>query len=177
VGLIIANTRRNVVYRGLSIDPNRWFSREGALANLRHLNPQAPAKQIDNLLEVLDRERPTLLGFIEPRHGGLLVALHNNGPAYSVEDELALSDRMHLADRAQPHEFFLCTHEADFEALASGPYNAVLQQAPPPPDDGSLSRYAAAHRWRYVNLEVTHGLLDRQVAMLDWLVRTLPEAR
>lgn len=59
--------------------------------------------------------------------------------------------------------------------LRSGPYNAVLQSNPPPPDDGSLSRYAAAHHWRYVNLEVAHGQLDKQVEMLHWLVTTLPE--
>ena len=55
-----------------------------------------------------------------------------------------------------PHAFFLCTDERDFAKLATSPYNVVLQKKPPPQDDGSLSRLAAARGVRYVNLEVGH---------------------
>jgi hypothetical protein len=177
VGLIITNTRRNVNCAGLSIDPNRWFSREGARQNLRRLNPQATIASIDALLARLDRERPRLLEAVQPAPGGLLIAVHNNGPGYSVEDEAPISERVHLPARQDPHEFFLCSSEADFDALTAGPYNAVLQRNPPPPDDGSLSRYAARHGWRYVNLEVAHGRVDKQVEMLAGLVTALPERR
>jgi hypothetical protein len=177
VGLIIDNKERTVKIDGLSIDPNRWFSRAGAARNLRLLNPQAPESAVDAVLAHLDTARPELLKAVEPPRGALLIAVHNNGPGYSVEDEIALSERTHLPRRTEPHEFFLCTDPRDFATLSKGPYNAVLQHRAPPPDDGSLSRYAAAHGWRYVNLEVAHGALDKQVEMLNWLTRALPEHR
>lgn len=177
VGLIIDSTRRNVVFERLLIDPNRWFSREGAERSLRRLNPSAGAAAIGRALDRLDRERGRLLKEIAPAAGGLLIAVHNNGPGYSVNDETSISERVHLPLPRDPHEFFLCTGEADFELLARGPYNAVLQRNPPPPDDGSLSRYAAAQGWRYVNLEVSRGWEDKQVEMLDWLAAALPERR
>jgi len=73
-----------------------------------------------------------------------------------------------------PHAFFLCTDPGDFEILATSPYNVVLQQHVRAPDDGSLSRRAAARLARYVNLEVGIGDAARQQEMLIWLEQHLP---
>lgn len=104
----------------------------------------------------------------------ILIALHNNGPGYSVETERPLSQAEHLPSPNTPHEFFLCTTERDFHALQKGPYNAVLQSNATGEDDGSLSRLCAARRLRYINLEAAHGQLETQKQMLEWLLKALP---
>jgi len=103
-----------------------------------------------------------------PPAGGLLIALHNNSEGYSVRDEVPISDKVSLADEANPHEFFLCTQSQDYEKLSGSPYNVVLQNTAPPDDDGSLSRLSAIRGVRYVNLECALGKSARQKEMLEW---------
>ena len=104
---------------------------------------------------------------------GLLVALHNNGPGYSIQDEIPISDKLSMVDESHPDEFMLCTSRQDFDRLRTGLYNVVLQQTAPPDDDGSLSRICAARGLRYVNIEAAHGNAAAQAAMLDWLEKTI----
>jgi hypothetical protein len=166
---VIENAGRNVQVEGVKLDPNRMFSRAGAEANLKRLNPDATAGQVGRALDVLDRGREKLVRALTPPGGGLLVALHNNSEGYSVNDEVPISDRTSLRQPGQPHAFFLCTDPADFEVLRTSPYNVVLQQHGPKEDDGSFSRLAAARGIRYVNLEVGLGQTERQREMLGWL--------
>jgi hypothetical protein len=168
VAFFIESQTREVPISGGKIDPNRMFSRYGAAASLRSLNPAWTAAQVDQALDRLDRGREKLLGTLLPPDHGLLLALHNN-TGYSVASENPLAQRMSLRDPANPHDFFLCTDPADFAALAASPYNVVLEQYVRAPDDGSLSRRAAARGVRYVNLEVRMGEAARQQQMLDWL--------
>jgi hypothetical protein len=144
------------------------FSRYGAAANLRSLNPTWSRAEVDEALDELDGGREKLLHTILPPDDGLLVALHNN-TGYSVLSEKPIAERMSLKEPGNPHAFFLCTKAADYEVLAKSPYNVVLEQYVRAPDDGSLSRRAAARGVRYVNLEVRLGEADRQRQMLDWL--------
>jgi hypothetical protein len=67
----------------------------------------------------------------------------------------------------------LCTMRADFEKLAKGHYNVLLQHTAPAEDDGSLSRLCAARNIRYVNIEAAHGAIGIQRAMLEWLEAVL----
>jgi hypothetical protein len=99
--------------------------------------------------------------------------MHNNSNGYSVESEIAISDKTSLKDATNPHEFFLATDAADFNKLASSPYNVVLQNTAPKEDDGSLSRLAAKLGIRYINLECGLGKVDRQREMLGWLEKEL----
>ncbi len=170
----IESPTRNVPFEGGQIDPNRMFSRAGAEINLKSLNPDWPPERIAHALDLLDRGRPKLIAALFPPAGGLLVALHNNSEDYSVAHEEPLSDAGSLRDREHPHAFFLCTDPADFKILSESPYNVVLQQHAPQPDDGSLSRLAAARGVRYVNLESRLGNRDRQEDMLAWLEWHLP---
>jgi hypothetical protein len=75
----------------------------------------------------------------------------------------------------RPREFMLCTDGRDYERLAAGPFNVVLQNVAPKEDDGSLSRLAAARRVRYVNIEAPLGGATEQRAMLAFAER-LPES-
>jgi hypothetical protein len=168
VAFFIESQTRDVPVGNGKIDPNRMFSRYGAAANLRSLNPTWSRAEVDEALDELDGGREKLLHTILPPDDGLLVALHNN-TGYSVLSEKPIAERMSLKEPGNPHAFFLCTKAADYEVLAKSPYNVVLEQYVRAPDDGSLSRRAAARGVRYVNLEVRLGEADRQRQMLDWL--------
>jgi hypothetical protein len=174
IAYLIESPTRNVPIDNGQIDPNRMFSRAGAEASLKSLNPAWAPQQLTAALALLDRGRTHLLKALFPPAGGLLVSLHNNSEEYSVADEQPISDSVSLREPANPHAFFLCTDPADFRILATSPYNVVLQQKKPQADDGSLSRLAASRGVRYVNLEVRMGSSDRQMEMLRWLDWNLP---
>jgi len=169
IAYLIENHTRNVSIAGGEIDPNRMFSRVGAEASLKHLNPGWESGQVQAALNLLDRGREKLVHQLFPPPGGLLVALHNNSEGYSVSDEMPISDASSIRDPKDLHAFYLCTDPEDFRQLAVSAYNVVLQQKAPQQDDGSLSRLAAARGVRYVNLEVGRGHAGRQKEMLDWL--------
>jgi hypothetical protein len=167
---LIENKVRNVELAGGSLDPNRMFSRVGAEQNLKRLNPAWDLHQVAKALDTLDRDRDQFVRKILPRESaGVIVALHNNGAGYSVQDEVGISDKVALNDAAHPDEFMLCTMPADFVKLAEGPYNVLLQNTMPRDDDGSLSRLCGARGIRYVNIEAAHGNAASQRAMLHWL--------
>jgi hypothetical protein len=168
VAFLIEGHTRDVEILSGHIDPNRMFSRAGAEASLRRLNPSWEQHQIDEALDLLDRGREKLLRQFFPGHHRLLIALHNNSEAYSVNDELDISNAHSLSQPANPHAFFLCTDPNDYRILAGSPYNVVLQNDVRAPDDGSLSRRAAARFQRYVNLEVRRGDAALQRQMLEW---------
>jgi hypothetical protein len=174
VAYIIQNKVRNVEVEGLKLDPNRMFSRVGAMASLKNLNRAATPQQLDRALHELDEGREKLVRALTPPKGGLLVALHNNSGGYSVTEEVPISDMVSLRQPAEPHAFFLCTDPADFAILKTSPYNVVLQQHGPKQDDGSFSRLAAARGIRYVNLEVHLGETERQREMVTWVEWNLP---
>ena len=173
VAFLVDNDKRNFSQGGLQFDPNRIWSHVGALANIDRLNPRISLAERLYLIQRLDEDRQRLLRAILPPSGGLLLALHNNAQGYSVQDEVAISDKTSLADTANPHEFFLCTSEADYQVLSKSPFNVLLQNRVPPADDGSFSRLAAKLGVRYVNLEVGLGKRDRQVEMLNWAEKNL----
>jgi hypothetical protein len=171
--LFIQSDTRYVPLKNGRIDPNRMFSREGAEKNLRLLNPQWSEAQIANGALALEKDRHKFLQSIRPPKGGRIVALHNNSNGYSVESEIAISDKTSLKDAKNPHEFFLATDPRDFEVLAKSPFNVVLQNTAPKDDDGSLSRLATKLGIRYINLECALGKIDRQRELLGWLEQNL----
>ena len=170
----ILNHTRNIPVAGGNIDPNRMFSKTGAEASLRRLNPDWTPDRIASAERTLESGRERLVRALLPPPGGLTIALHNNSQGYSVENEEPDSDAGSLREPDNPHAFFLCTSPEDFRILSTSPYNVVLQNKAPKTDDGSLSRLAAARGARYVNLEVGLGHPDRQREMLDWLDWRLP---
>jgi hypothetical protein len=174
IAYIIEGQTRNVNIDSGELDPNRMFSRAGAEANLRMLNPGWTPEHLENALRILDRGRDHLVRALLPPDQGLILAVHNNSEQYSVTDELPISDSVSLRERNNPHAFFLCTQPADFAMLSQSPYNVVLQHDKPDVDDGSLSHMAARRGVRYVNLEVRLGDADRQLEMLRWANWNLP---
>jgi hypothetical protein len=171
---LVENTVRNIPVSGGDLDPNRMFSRVGAEKNLRSLNKGWSDSQVNGVLDRLDRDRGRFVESVLPKDGKLLVALHNNSPGYSVNDEVSISDAVSLNNAAHPHEFMLCTMRGDFDKLSQSQFNVVLQNTAPKEDDGSLSRLAALKGLRYVNIEAALGNVEGQKAMLDWVEKALP---
>jgi hypothetical protein len=167
VAYVVTGKTRNVEIQGLTIDPNRMFSREGAERSFRSLNPGTDVEKLIVALDYLDRERPALTGHLIPGRGSRLFAMHNNRN-YSVQDEIAASERISIRQPGLPRNFFLCTDARDFEILSQSPFNVVLQSKPDP-DDGSLSRLAARRGFRYINLECAIGEYEAQLERVRWL--------
>lgn len=172
VAYMVMNTTRNVQIEGVTIDPNRMFSRAGAQKSIDSLNPGIAAEKREQALAFLDRERGKLLKKLTPGKGSRLFALHNNRD-YSVKDEIAASDKTSLPQPNEPTDFFLCTDPRDFAILSKSPFNVVLQTKPEP-DDGSLSRLAARRGFRYINLECAIGSYEAQLQRVRWLDDRLP---
>jgi len=169
VALFVEGDNRMVRTEGLELDPNRMFSRAGAEANLKRLNPGVNEVSIEKAVRRIERDLPAFLKVLLPPPGGLIIAIHNNSQGYNIQDEIPISDAHHLPKPDAPNDFFLATNEADFEVLGRSSYNAVLQVKAPPTDDGSLSRLCAARGIRYVNLECYLGREETQREMLAWL--------
>lgn len=170
--LLVVSEKRTVTVGRCLIDPNRMFSREGAGRSLDRYNPNLPAADKQEALDLLDRDRDAFVRqLIPPRHG-LLVALHNNSEGYSMKDEIAISDEVAENDKENPHDFFLATNRDDYRKIAASPFNVVLQ-ATVRSQDGSFSVLAATRGIRYVNIEAALGNLEKQRKMLEFL-ETLP---
>lgn len=174
IAYLVQSRSRTVRPHLLEIDPNRMFSAAGAALSLSRLNDSASPAAIQRETRWLDARRHQLLDAILPPPGGLLIALHNNARGYSVETEAPISNRVHLPAPSTPRDFFLAAAESDFNLIARGPYNAVLQSEAKGDDDGSLSRLCASRGIRYVNLECALGRCAAQREMLQWLDRLLP---
>lgn len=174
IAFITESKTRTIPIDSGQVDPNRIFSRDGAAVSLKKNNPDWDGRKMQDALDLIESQREHFLDQVMPHNGELLVALHNNSESYSVNSELAISDMRSLKQPDNLHAFFLCTDPGDYQILATSPYNVVLQQHVRAPDDGSLSRRAAARLARYVNLEVAMGDAPRQQEMLTWLEQHLP---
>lgn len=171
---LIESATREVEINGGKLDPNRMFSRAGAEASLRSLNPGWSADQVATALDLLDSQREKLLDALFPPDRGLLIALGSGAGAQSATDAAALGDQRSLPQPDNPQAFYLCTDPADYQALAASPYNVVLVQHVRARDDGSLSRRAAARDIRYLHIEARPGDAAAQRDMLAWAEAHLP---
>ena len=173
-GFIVDSDVRNVPVGAVRIDPNRMFSSEGAWRNLGRVNRQAPEAYQQNAVLYLEKDRDKFVKSILPPEGGLLIALHNNGSGYSVNDEIPISDAVSVPDQGNPRDFMLTTQRADFDLIRKSPFNIVLQETSRGEEDGSLSRLCAKRGIRYVNIEAALGNYQQQKQMLEWLEQNLP---
>lgn len=129
-----AETRNVLLYQDSishRIDPNRMFSAVGVDSSLLRLNgviqPEAQAAAL--------RLAQAYVEAGQLQSATFLITLHNNGDgsfsvssyapegAYAAEAaDVAQFDTLH-----DPDDFYIVTGRADFEYLAAGNYNVVLQ--------------------------------------------------
>ncbi len=171
---LIESRTRDVEIDGGKLDPNRMFSRAGAEASLKSLNPGWSADQVTAALDLLDKQREKLLEAIFPPDRGLLVALGNGAGADSASAEAALGNQHSLPQPDNRQTFYLCTNPADYQALAASPYNVVLTDYVRARDDGSLARRAAARDVRFLRIQTRPGDDAAERDMLAWAETHLP---
>ncbi|MGY8787422.1 MAG: hypothetical protein ACKVH5_03885 [Fidelibacterota bacterium] len=169
----IQNDNREIPYQSTIIDPNRLFSREGSFHALKKFKPYWAPGTLKKALDEMDLDRSQFLEKLMPEKDGLLIAVHNNSQGYNVKHELRNSQKMSLKYQQNPRDFILCTNESDFEKLAIGPYNVVLQDTAMDRDDGSLSWESLRRNVRYVNIETRLGYLIKQKKMLEFVSKSL----
>ncbi len=156
-------------------DPNRIFTEAGIAATLDTLGAYSPAAHdavrafADSLLRLYDLD-----GL------GVVVTVHNNGDteysalSYTDGGDLARDARLtHLAEGADPDDFFFVTDLDLFDALRLGGFNVVLQDNERVTDDGSLSVYCGLRGLAYVNVEAQHRHRREQVRMITYLAALL----
>jgi hypothetical protein len=168
----VVSDKRYVPVGDCVIDPNRMFTDTGARKSLERWNKAKTPAQIDAALALLAKDRDAFVKAVTPPKGGLLIAMHNNSEGYSIKDEIAISDKVHMPEEASPRDFMLVTNEKDFEKITKGPYNACLQKTIRT-DDGSFSVLANSRAIRYVNIEAALGNYAKQKAMIGFLDQVL----
>ena len=167
---LIEGATREVAINGGKLDPAHMFSRAGAEASLRSLNPGWNDGQIVAALDLLDSQREKLLDALFPPNRGLLIALGSSAGAAAA----VLGDQRSLPQPEASQTFYWCTDPADYQALAVSPYNVVLSQHVRARDDGSLGRRAAARDIRYLHIEASSGDASALRDMLAWAETHLP---
>ncbi len=168
----VVSDKRNVPVGDCLIDPNRMFTNAGARKSLERWNKTKTPAQIDAALALLAKDRDAFVKAVTPPKGGLLIAMHNNSEGYSIKDELAISDKVHMPEEGNPRDFMLVTNEKDFEMITKSSFNACLQKTVRT-DDGSFSVLANSRAIRYVNIEAAQGNYDKQKAMIGFLDQVL----
>ena len=170
---LIENDGREIPYYETMIDPNRVFSRNGALHTLKKFKPKWKDHNLMTALDHLDKEKNLFLSKILPDTSGVLITVHNNFRGYNVHQEIQKSDRVSINKNENPRDFILCTDLNDFLKLSEGEFNVVLQSRIPKLDDGSLSWEALRRNIRYINVETRLGYLTKQKNILKFVQETL----
>ena len=173
LAFFIQNETREIPFKSTIVDPNRIFSRNGSYHALKKFKPGWQRGALKQALDEIDSERTSFLDILMPGGNGRLIAVHNNFRGYNVKNEEKRSQRTSIKPGQNPRDFIICTNEKDFEKLATGPYNVVLQSEIPEKDDGSLSWEALRRNIRYLNVETRLGYLTKQKKMLRFIETTL----
>ena len=168
---LIENNKREVYINDYMVDPNRIFSKAGVEKNLIKFNGNISKTAIDKMVNLIANDKEIFFDRITPPNRGLLIALHNNLHAYTIEDEIPLSTEISLKNSEHPHHhnFFICTNRDDYNLLSKSPYNVVLQETDPEEDNGSLSWFANRKGVRFINIETRLGHLSTQTKMLQYI--------
>ena len=168
---LIENNKREVYINDYMVDPNRIFSKAGVEKNLIKFNGNISKTAIDKMVNLIANDKEKFFDRITPPNRGLLIALHNNLHAYTIEDEIPLSTEISLKNNEHPHHhnFFICTNRDDYNLLSKSPYNVVLQETDPEEDNGSLSWFANRKGVRFINIETRLGHLSTQTKMLQYI--------
>jgi len=171
---IINNEKRLIDFtineRFYRVDPNRVFSRDGAIASLDRLS-----KASEEAVAAIDSFQRFLTSFFDSTR--TVVALHNNtdGEFSMAHYQQTGAGAVYQNPQHDPDDFFITTDASIFDKLRERGYNVVLEDINAVVDDGSLSVYCAKNSIRYVNIEAQHGHYREQREMVEILLQILAE--
>jgi hypothetical protein len=161
------NIRFRLRGRYYMFDPNRMFSREGAMQTLKQLSRISP-EAVDEVVKFGER----FLNLI-PADPAYVVALHNNTEgkfginSYKEGEDLQANASAFYSDGAQdPDDIFLTTDSSLYKRLVLEKYNTILQDNVRVKRDGSLSVYCGEREIPYLNCETQHGKYQQYLQML-----------
>jgi len=142
-------------------DPNRMFTHQGRMANLRLLNKQSPIAVEKIVAGFADAVLQKL------KHASIIVAVHNNtdGGPLSVNS----FKQRYVNLQLDADDFVLTTRREIFNQVQSKQLNAVFQTQATSSDDGSLAIYCAKNNIAYINIEAQQGHFTEQLNMLHIL--------
>ncbi len=152
-------------------DPNRMFTKEGLVMSLEEFGPSS-----EPAIEAIEELRELVLDAIDIDNRERVVAVHNNtnknysAISYSDNHDLVREAfRYRIKENEDPDNFFFVTDPGLYDILWLGSYNVIQQNNEMMTDDGSLSVYCAMKGVPYVNLEVEHGQVEKNLQMLYYL--------
>lgn len=182
-----------------SVRAETLLDRRGLVQAAHHLKKIANKARIPTEAECYEVARTVLKSFadsilyeLDTFNINLLVALHNNHsyPAHCEHDKV-VPESYNLASYLRPNshdnlscsdiyinprhalsDFVVVTDFCHFEEAFAHRCNAVLQHHNPP-DDGSLSVWAARQHIGYINVEAKRGNLTEQLFLLELIPRLL----
>ncbi|MEZ4912173.1 MAG: hypothetical protein R2774_15095 [Saprospiraceae bacterium] len=194
----VGTVNRNVSFKykksTYQFDPNRIFSKDKNVLKNTIKKIKGYGSVNDDVILLVQDFGHTI--WKEINSANLIIALHNNKnePALYKRKWLFFSDftpesynitsymkkfdvensttrscsDIYVNPNINNSEFFIVTHQIDFNHFVNKRFNVVLQNQNPI-DDGSLSVYSAKYQKRYINAEAKHGRVDEQWTMLSLL--------
>ncbi|PKL13970.1 MAG: hypothetical protein CVV50_02910 [Spirochaetae bacterium HGW-Spirochaetae-6] len=158
-------------------DPNRIFSREGILKNLRHYNGiflhsrryrTYEKRVISHIFENYAAKIRSLLPLDKKKY---LIALHNtmNKSKFSLLNyRKKFGYTIYQNPDLHPKNFALVIRYEDFVKLKEAKINVVWQKETKKiQDDGSLAHYCKKNGYRYINVEGRFGDMEEHKKMVQ----------
>jgi hypothetical protein len=148
-------------------DPNRMFTRQGRIANLKLLNKKYSDKAEEAIEEFSDKIIKRV------KHAKIVIALHNNtnGRPLSVNSYR----KKYVNPKMDTDDFVLTTDESIFNTLKAKKINTVWETTATSKDDGSLAYYCSGKHIPYINVEAQAGHFSEQLRMLNTLTDIINE--
>ena len=163
--------------KSFRFDPNRMFTTDGLVANLKKLNTTVDPDAVKNISAFSNYFLSLIDTVVEP-----LIALHNNNEGNLTINSyrpggnfVTDAKKINVGRDMDPDNFFLTTDEGLYQRLAEEKQNVVLQDNEKAVDDGSMSIYYGKRGMKYVNVEAQLGDIQSQVKMLRLMVDKLKE--
>lgn len=142
-------------------DPNRMFTKDGRIANLKLLNKKYSSKAEEKVEEFSDKIIRRV------KDAKLVIALHNNtnGKPLSVNSY----EKKYVNPEMDTDDFVLTTDDEIFKQLKEKKINTVLETTSTSKDDGSLAYFCSKKGIAYINVEAQLGHSSEQMRMLNAL--------
>jgi hypothetical protein len=139
------------------LDPNRIFSIEGLMNNLKLLNPKIRDSEIKNIAIKINESIIFLKTLILKYK--YVIALHNNTDnKFSIKSYIEKdSSKVYINVKEDADNFIITNCESTYSYFKSYNINAVFENGNNNDDDGSMIFFCTKNSIKYLNIEMEHG--------------------